>query len=89
MSERIAKQIRKQLRNVIQESMADILKSEVSAAIYTDLNKAISAKLDNLASEMRDVLNKVDQRSKDINNYVVNQTASVTPPLTTETKSNE
>jgi hypothetical protein len=60
-----AKDLRKQLRNVVQEVLPELLQSELVKAVEQKLRK-----------EMNDRLNLIDKRQKDIQGYVVRQSNS-------------
>jgi hypothetical protein len=70
MSDKNSKELRKQIRNVCQELVPQILGSELVKAIELRLREEINARL-----------NLIDSRQKDIQAYTVRQTSPVTIPL--------
>lgn len=75
MSQKVAKDIRRQVRAIAQE----ILTEEVKIALYHELREKVDKDLKALAETVRLALDNIDKRSKDINNYMLNQAAQ--PPV--------
>jgi hypothetical protein len=63
-----AKDIRKQVRNVVQEILPELLASALIAEIDKKLTALVLKRLD-----------QIDQRQKDIQGYMVRQSASSMP----------
>lgn len=81
------KELRKQLRNVTQELLPDLLQSELGQKLYADLSHVIQTRLDVVIANIHETLQQIDQRSKDIQGYLVRQTLTPisTPATTLET----
>lgn len=73
MSQGSVKDMRKQLRNVVQESLNDALIREVKS----ELMKHIDQRLDGIMKHMNTVLDSLDKRSKDVSSSVLR----AIPPL--------
>jgi hypothetical protein len=81
------KELRKQLRNVVQEQLPDLLKSELGNALHKDLSHIIQTRLNVVIKNIQETLEQIDQRSKDIQGYIVRQSLNPisTPATTLET----
>lgn len=64
----VAKDIRKQVRNVTQEILSDVLSSELVTAMEVRIMQYVKKRLD-----------AIDERSKDIQAYMVRQSAPMAP----------
>lgn len=73
MSQSSVKEMRKQLRNVVQESLNDALCRELKH----ELMKHIDDRLDAIMKHLGTVLDTLDQRSKDVSSSVLR----AIPPL--------
>ena len=73
MSQSSVKEIRKQLRNVVQESLNDAFIRELKH----ELMKHIDDRLDAIVKHLGNVLDTVDQRSKEVSSSVLR----AIPPL--------
>jgi len=73
MSEKTAKLIRKQLRNVTQEQMKEAAFKELAQDVYTRVSKDVLAKLSEVDSQIRETLKGIDERSKDLQLYILRQ----------------
>lgn len=80
MSQSNIKDIRKQLRNVVQEEMGNILTNEMKLSLYRDLSDKIQKQLNEVTKYVKETLDRIDERSKDIQTYAINQSAVVAPP---------
>lgn len=77
-SESNAKLLRKQLRNVVQELLPQLVTDELKAAMHQQLAIEIQKRLDNVTKNVKETLDMIDQRSKDIQGYLVRQTSTST-----------
>lgn len=68
-----AKDIRKQVRNVVQEILPELLQSEVFKELYDQLEKKMIKQLEDIKVEIRQTLALIDQRSKDVQSFIMNQ----------------
>ena len=73
MSQGSVKDMRKQLRNVVQESLNEVLLKELKH----ELMKHIDQRLDAIMKHLGTVLDTIDQRSKDVSSSVLR----AIPPL--------
>lgn len=69
-----SKELRKSLRNVVQDLLPDLLKSEFGTSLHKDISKVIQTRLDVMMKEIQDTLKTIDQRSKDVQGYLVRST---------------
>lgn len=74
-----AKALRKSLRNVVQELLPSLVKSELGEALRKDLSNQIQTRLDVMIKEIQGTLQQIDQRSKDVQGYLVRQTLKPAP----------
>ena len=64
------KQIRGQIRQVVRDILPEVLNSEMGDSLRKDLFK----RLDDAVRQIQEVLKQVDQRSKDVQGYMIRQT---------------
>jgi len=74
-----AKLIRKQLRNVVQEALPETLSQELVAAIQKQLAAQLDQRLSAIAKHIQSTLDQLDQRSKDMQAYMIRQSARPAP----------
>lgn len=67
------KELRKAVRNVTQELLPELLKSEVFSGLYERLQKEMISKLQAMQEEINTTLQRMDSRSKDIQQFIMNQ----------------
>lgn len=67
MGDRNFKEIRKQLRNVVREILPEVLGTEAVSVI----NKRIDTRLDGISGHMSKTLQDIDQRSRDVQAFVI------------------
>lgn len=77
MSDKQVKLIRGQLRQLIKEMLPELLSEELKSAMHQKLAVEVQKQLDNLKENMKNTLNTIDERSKDIQGYLVRQTSTV------------
>lgn len=69
------KEIRKQLRNVVKENIDDVLKTELVSSLQSDLKKQLTERLNSIdthiSSTVKDTMDKLDERSKEVQAYIV------------------
>ena len=73
------KELRKSLRNVVQALLPDLMKSELGLAIRKELAQQMKIELDLAVGQIQGVLKQIDQRSKDVQGYLVRQTLQPSP----------
>lgn len=79
MSDNNVKALRKQLRNVVQDELAGVLSTEVVADVRKELFAHIDGRLDAIAKHLKDTLDRIDTRTKDLQGYVLRQYAPIAP----------
>lgn len=72
MSDRNFKEIRKQLRNVVREILPEVMASEAVSMI----DRKVDSRLEGIQIQVRNTLQEIDQRSKDVQSFVIRQLAS-------------
>lgn len=77
MSEKNIKLLRGQVRNVVKESLTE----EAFKAIEARLTKTLNEKLSEVTRTVKEGLEVIDQRSKDLQAYVVRNVAVPTAPV--------
>lgn len=75
-----AKLIRGQIRQIIKEVLPEMMGAEVKAAIYKDISQKLQLQLTNVEQQIKDTLAKLDDRQKDIQNYIVRQSMLTSNP---------
>jgi len=73
------KELRKQLRNVVQDLLPDLIKSEFGESVRKELHAQSHARLDELMKNVQAMLKQMDDRSKDIQGYLVRQSLKPAP----------
>lgn len=73
-----SKDIRKQIRNVMQEVAPEILSQELMKALEARILKHVDSRLDLISDHIKATLNAIDSRTKDVQSMVVRQSAGVT-----------
>ena len=65
------KSFRKQLRTVVREHLSEVVNAELVSAVRKELGAKVDVGLEALNKVMNDKMNKIDERSKDIQNSLV------------------
>jgi hypothetical protein len=77
MSQKNVKDIRKQLRNVVQEQMSDVLTNELIAKameeVEAKLRAVFGARLEAINDSILSQLRSMDDRAKDLQQFILNQ----------------
>lgn len=76
------KVIRKQLRNVVQDLLPELLRHELQLALYTKLLNDINKRMDEIGTHAKEALEKMDKRSQDVQGYAVRQLSLIPSPVT-------
>lgn len=71
MSDKNTKDLRKQLRAVVREILPEILTAELVTASHREYTAKLEERLDAISKHLTDTLTAIDQRSKDMQSYVV------------------
>ena len=79
MSDKEAKRIRSQVRNVTKEIMPTILSEAIAQELYRKLSGEIHTRLVKIEEDVRATLKAIDSRQKDIQDYVMR--TSVASPI--------
>lgn len=74
MNSKNVKDIRKQLRNVTQELFPEVLSKELVASAFAELQKEMQFKLEAIQADVNAGLARMEERSKDVHSYILNQT---------------
>lgn len=81
MSEKNSKDIRKQVRNVMQEVMPSLLQEIAKETMYKDLRAHIDSQLRALEQQVKLTLTNIDDRAKDLQSLMLREmVARNTPP---------
>lgn len=89
MSGAQSKDIRKQVRNVTQELLPSLLQTEVFKDLYINLQKEMLLKLAEIEKDVKATLVRIDERSKNVNSFIMSQIQSemaktYVPPVKSE-----
>lgn len=71
MSDKQYKRLRKAIKNVTQDLLPQILVNETVAAIEKTVTAHVNQRLDGITQHVKTTLDKIDERSKDVQSYVV------------------
>lgn len=74
MNTKDAKDLRKQLRNICQELLAEALTKELQEAVYKRVAAEIDGKVATLSTAVHNKLKEIDDRSKTLQSYLVRET---------------
>ncbi len=74
-----AKTLRKQLRNICQELLPEALNSEFNTSLRKEVMAHVDKRLDAIAAHIKQTLESIDQRSKDISAYNIRNSAANLP----------
>ncbi len=72
------KLLRGQIRQVVKEILPDVLTEELAKAILQQLQLMTRTQLNAIEAQVRDSLQALDDRSREVQNYVIRQTAAST-----------
>lgn len=77
MSQKNVKDLRKQIRNVVQEILPEVLKTElfntISQEVEQKVREVLSARLEAINEAVLSQLKGMDERSKDLQQFMLNQ----------------
>lgn len=77
MNSKNVKDIRKQLRGVVQDTLPEVLKQEMFSSIAqeveTKLREVFGARLESINDSIMHQLKNMDDRSKDLQQFMLNQ----------------
>lgn len=73
MSDNNVKFLRKQVRNVVQETLPGVLSQEFAQDLEMRLFEYVRGRMDEIKTNVEATLKQMDERSKDIQSYIVNQ----------------
>ena len=87
------KALRKQLRTVVKELVPEVLKTELTLAISKQLSEDLGKRMDFIAKNAKETLDKMSGSQKDFQNLIMRQlappAAEVPPVQLTETPPTE
>lgn len=75
MGDKSAKQLRNQLRQIVKEVLPEVL----TEALYKEVLSAMNGRINLIERNVKETLNLVDKRSKDISGYLVRQSTLPIP----------
>lgn len=81
-----AKELRGQLRQIVIEVLPSILRGELGKTLRDELLTEITARLNNISANVKESLEKIDERSKDIQNMVLRDAIARQAPVATDEK---
>jgi hypothetical protein len=79
MGDKNVKLIRKQLRNVVQEIIGEVVSKELVANVETRLLERQDIRMNALADTIKTVVEQVDNRSKEVSAYLVRASTPQAP----------
>ena len=81
MSEKNTKLIRKQIKNVVVSLLPEVFNAETTKAMEKVLVLRMDSRLSELTNKIESALKTMDERSKDIQQYVVRNTGVPESPV--------
>jgi cystathionine beta-lyase/cystathionine gamma-synthase len=81
MSQGSIKDMRKQLRNIVKESLNDTMVREMCDLTEKNLKTYLDKRLDAINKHLMTVLNSVESRSKDISSALLRSTQPLVPGI--------
>ncbi len=73
------KLIRAQIKNVVQGLLPNLLQEELAVKITKDINVLVDDRLNKLAEAVQSKMEEINERSKDVQTYILRQTAQGAP----------
>lgn len=73
MGDRQVKELRKQLRNVVEEILPEVLKSSAVDAIMDEVGKRMKG----IEDHVKQIMGEMNERNKDTNGYLIRQAAAM------------
>lgn len=73
MSDKNLKDIRKQIRNVVQELLPALLQTEVFQSLYSNLQAQNRIQLEGIEKNIKDTLKDMNDRSKDVQSFIMRE----------------
>lgn len=73
------KEVRKQLRNIVKENLAEVMTKELFLSVKSDLVKQVDA----IQAYTKSSLEQIDERNKNFHSYITRQLSSSVPILAT------
>jgi uncharacterized coiled-coil DUF342 family protein len=75
------KDMRKQLRNVVKEYLTDTWHHETVSKAFKEVTDAMNKRLDTISENMTTAIKNIDDRSKDVQSYIIRNTTHVPAPV--------
>lgn len=72
------KLLRGQIRQVVKEILPEVLTEELTKVIQLQLQAIIKAQLNSIEAQVKDSLQALDDRSREVQSYVIRQVAKDT-----------
>lgn len=82
MSDKNSKELRKQLRAVVKEIIPELVTEELSKAVYEAVAAEIKSRLSLIESNVKETMHEINNRSKDVQSYLVRSTTAGSPTNT-------
>lgn len=76
MSNHTAKELRKSLRNVVQDIMPEILTKEITASAFKQLRTEIQFQLKQIDTDIKKALKDMEDRQKDVQSMLLREMIS-------------
>ena len=80
MSNSTVKDIRKQIKNVVQDLLPGILQQELSKAVFEQVVSTLKVQLAAMENDVKTSLEDMQQRQKDVLGYLVRQSTASSLP---------
>lgn len=92
MSDKNVKELRKQLRIIVQEILPEVLTNELVATLSKQVTAKLEQRLDGISAHLIQAIKTIDDRSKDVQAYIIRNSsvpnpAVISPPVPENTPS--
>ena len=67
------KDLRKQLKNIVQDLLPSMLTEELHKAQYAKLSSELQARMDSVERHVKETMHEMNNRNKDVQSYLVRQ----------------
>lgn len=73
------KTIRGQLRQIVKELLPEVLKEAIVDAMAKSLANDLRVRMDQISESAKETMERIDNRSKDVQSYVIRELAALKP----------
>lgn len=89
MSDKNSKELRKQLRNVVQEIIPELLTRELCEAVYAKVRNDIMERLSGIDKQVTSTLEGINERAQNFQGFVMREMATASAQKAEQTMAEE